>query len=46
MTVFNNGISHGFNGSIPAGGQLAPNSTAGDNEELKNAQKIEIKKNQ
>lgn len=31
--VLSNGISKGFNGSIPAGGQLTPNSTVGDNAE-------------
>lgn len=29
IIVFNKGISNGFNGSIPAGGQCAPNSTVG-----------------
>lgn len=33
--VFNNGISNGFNGSIPAGGQALPNSTVGANAEWK-----------
>lgn len=27
--VFSSGISNGFNGSIPAGGQAVPNSTVG-----------------
>ena len=45
MTVFNNGTSHGFNASIPAGGQCAPNSTVGAKDEWKKAQKILIKKN-
>ena len=31
IIVFNKGISKGFKGSIPAGGQCAPNSTVGAN---------------
>jgi hypothetical protein len=42
--VFNNGISKGFNGSIPAGGQCVPSSTVGARAEWKYAQKIEMKK--
>ena len=33
--VFSNGISNGFNGSIPAGGQALPNSTVGAKAEWK-----------
>lgn len=33
--VFSNGISNGFNGSIPAGGQAFPNSTVGAKAEWK-----------
>ena len=29
ITVLSKGISNGFSGSIPAGGQCAPNSTVG-----------------
>lgn len=42
--MFNKGISNGFKGSIPAGGQCAPSSTVGANALWKYAQKIEIKK--
>lgn len=42
--VFNKGISNGFSGSIPAGGQALPNSTVGAKAEWKYAQKIEMKK--
>jgi hypothetical protein len=42
--VFNNGNSKGFIDCIPIGGQLAPNSTVGDNALWKNAQKM-AKKN-
>ena len=45
MIVFNNGISKGFRGSIPAGGQCAPSSTVGASALWKYAQKIEMKKN-
>lgn len=31
--VLSSGISKGFNGSIPAGGQLTPSSTVGDSAE-------------
>jgi hypothetical protein len=43
--VLSNGISKGFNGSIPTGGQAVPNSTVGARAEWKYAQKILIKKN-
>lgn len=42
--MFSNGISKGFKGSIPAGGQCAPSSTVGAKALWKYAQKIEIKK--
>lgn len=45
IIVFNNGISNGLRGSIPAGGQCAPSSTVGDSALWKYAQKILIKKN-
>lgn len=43
--VLSNGISKGFKGSIPTGGQAVPNSTVGARAEWKYAQKILIKKN-
>ena len=45
MIVFSRGISNGFRGSIPAGGQCAPSSTVGAKALWKYAQKIEMKKN-
>lgn len=42
--MLSNGISKGFNGSRPAGGQCNPNSTVGDRAEWKYAQNIEMKK--
>jgi hypothetical protein len=42
-TVFNRGNSKGFTGSIPKGGQCAPNSTVGVKALWKYAQKIAIK---
>lgn len=42
--MLSKGNSKGFIGSIPRGGQLAPNSTVGDRALWKNAQKI-AKKN-
>lgn len=45
MIVLSNGISKGFRGSIPAGGQCAPSSTVGAKALWKYAQKIEMKKN-
>lgn len=42
--MLSKGISNGLRGSIPAGGQCAPNSTVGARALWKYAQKIEIKK--
>lgn len=45
ITVFNNGNSKGFIGSIPAGGHWPPNSIPGVNELWKKAQNIDAKNN-
>lgn len=44
ITVFNNGSPHGFNTSIPSGGQIHPIAIDGANEQWKKAQK-KAKKN-
>lgn len=44
IAVFRRGIWSGLKGEIPAGGQIAPSSTAGDKLLWKKAQKNEIKK--
>jgi hypothetical protein len=44
ITVFINGSSKGSSASIPIGGHIAPNSTAGESALWKNVQKI-AKKN-
>lgn len=45
IAVLSRGIWNGLNGTMPAGGHVAPNSTAGDSLLWKNAQKNEMKKN-
>lgn len=40
--VFSNGISNGFNGSIPAGGQALPNSTVGAKAEWKSIYRRDV----
>lgn len=44
ITVFNKGSPHGFNTSIPSGGQIHPIAIDGANEQWKKAQK-KAKKN-
>jgi hypothetical protein len=44
MAVFRRGICKGLKGEMPVGGQIAPNSTAGERLLWKKAQKNEIKK--